>query len=29
MIEEIIAFGDIKIEKRKFHQYKNPIFSRM
>ena len=24
-MEEIIKFGDIEIEKQKFHQYKEPI----
>ena len=24
--KEIITFGDIEIEKHKFHRYKNPIF---
>ena len=26
MSKEIITFGDIEIEKRKLHCYKNPIF---
>ena len=27
MVEEIITFDDIEIEKHEFHRYKNPIFS--
>ena len=28
MVDEIIMFEDIEIEKDKFHRYKKPIFKR-
>ena len=26
MVKGIIAFGDVEVEKHKFHHYKSPIF---